>query len=147
MDPRTEKMLAERAQRNAATPAPLRAPLAVAHDGRRWVKTHANAARLIAGAAVAALFAGYYLIVTLPAQRADRMELQARAAESVKAETTMNHTAVSDCLSKAKADADARWDAACKARRQGPNCPLPEHQAETYERDESNARNACLLGH
>jgi len=147
MDPRTEKMLAEHAQRTAATPAPLRGPLAAALDTRRWVKTHTNAARLIAGAAAAALFGGYYLIVTLPAQRADRMQLQARAVETVKAETTLNHTAVSECLSKAQSDADARWNAACKARRQGPNCPLPERQAETFERDESNARNACLLGH
>ena len=56
-------------------------------------------------------------------------------------------TVARDCLSKAQADADARWTAACKARRQGANCPLPEAQADAFDRAESAARNACLIGH
>jgi type II secretory pathway component PulM len=147
MDPRTEKMLAEHAEKTAATPAPLRGPLSAVQNARRWTRTHAGETKLLAGAAVVLIFAAYYLVVTLPAQRADRMEMQARAAESVKVETTATHTAVSDCLAKVQAEADARWAAACKAKREGPNCPLPEHQADTYEHDESAARNACLIGH
>lgn len=146
MDPRTEKMLEENAQKIAATPALLRGPLSALHDARRWAKTHARATQLLAGALVAVLVAAYYLLVTLPAQRADRMQMEARAAETVKAETISTHTAVSECLSKAQTDADARWNAACKARREGANCPLPEHQADAFDRAESDARNACLIG-
>ena len=147
MDPRTEKMLAERAERIAATPAPLRGPLNAAHDTRRWVKTHAGTAKLLAGVIVAVLFLAYYFLVTLPAQRADRLQLEARAAANLKADVTSRQVSVSDCLSKAQADADARWNDACKKRRQGANCPLPEQQANAFERAESDARNACLIGH
>ena len=146
MDPRTEKMLAERAERAAATPAPRLGQFRTLGDVRRWAKTHAKAARLLAGAVVALVIAVYYLAVALPAQRADRRQMEARAAEQLKADTVSTHVTVSDCLSKAQTDADDRWTAACKARRQGANCPLPEAQADEFDRDESAARNACLLG-
>lgn len=145
MDPRTEKMLAERAQKVAATPPVLRGPSRAVEGAVRWAKAHTKEAGLLAGAGAAVLFVGYYVFVTLPAERSDRMQLEARAAETIKAETTANHGAVVDCLSKVKTDADARWAAACKAKREGANCPLPEAQARAFERDESQARNACLM--
>jgi hypothetical protein len=80
----------------------------------------------------------------MPADRQDRMQMDARAAENLKAATSEHHVAVSDCLSKAQTDADARWTAACKTRREGANCPLPQQQAQAFERDERDARNACL---
>jgi hypothetical protein len=144
MDPRTEKMLAERAQKMAATPPVLRGPSRAIDQGKRWARAHTNEAKLLAGVTAAVLFGAYYLFVTLPAQQSDRMQLEARAAETIKAETTANHGAVVDCLSKAQAEADARWTAACKAKREGPNCPLPEKQADAFNHDESAARNACL---
>lgn len=146
MDPRTEKMLAENAQRVAATPAPLRGPLRVLGDARRWARTHATATKLLAGAVMAVLFAVYYLGVTVPAQRADRLQMDARAAERLKAATASRQDSVAECLSKAQTEADARWTAACKARRQGANCPLPEAQADAFDHAETAARNACLLG-
>lgn len=145
MDPRTEQMLAERAQRIAATPAPRRGPWSVLHDARRWAAKPGNEKKLLAGALVVVLLVAYYFMVALPAQRADELAMEARAAESLKASVVARQDAVSACLSKAKSDADAQWAAACKARRQGSNCPLPERQAETFERAERNARNACLL--
>lgn len=147
MDPRTEKMLAERAERKAAAPAPSRGPLGSVDDARKWVKTNPAATKLLGGAAAAVVFVAYYLIVALPAQRADRVEIQTRAAEAVKTETTSKHTAVSDCLANVQAEADAQWAAACKAKREGPNCPLPERQADAFQRAETAARNACLIGH
>ena len=145
MDPRTEKMLTENAQKVAATPAPLRGPMGAWNDARRW-KLHARETKLLAGAAVAVLFAVYYLAVALPAQRADRLEEKSRAADKLSAATTSRQVSVSECLTKAQSDADARWAAACKARRQGAVCPLPKEQADAFDRDERNARNACLLG-
>jgi hypothetical protein len=147
MDPRTEKMLAERAERMAATPPPLRGSLQTFDGARFWVKTHANTARLLAGGILAVLFAAYYLSVALPAQRADQARMETRAAERLKTDTASHHATVADCLSKAQIDADQRWTAACKARRQGPNCPLPEEQADAFDRAETAGRNACLIGH
>jgi hypothetical protein len=132
MDPRTEKMLAERAERKAAPPAPQRRPVNI---------------KLLAGAGAAVLFAAYYFAVALPAQRADQLEVETRAAERVKADTSSKHVSVADCLAKVQADAEAQWTAACKAKKQGPSCPLPEHQADAFESAESAARNACLIGH
>src|SRR5262245_10577521 len=113
MDPRTEKMLAERAAKIAATPAPLRGPVNAVDDARLWAKKNAQRAKVLAGASVVVLFVAYYLIVTLPAQRADQLEMKAHAAESLKADVTSRQVSMSDCLSKAEADADAKWTAAC----------------------------------
>lgn len=135
MDPRTEKMLAERAE--AAKVAPTPAPQ------RRSPKTKT---KLLAVAGAAVFFVAYHLIVTLPAHRADRLEMEARAAQSLKTNTAARQDSVSECLTKAKDEADAQWTTACKARRQGPNCPLPERQATAFEQAERESRNACLLG-
>ena len=132
MDPRTEKMLAERGSKPAAPSTPPRRPLN---------------SKLLAGAVVAVLFTAYYFAVALPAQRADRLDMEARVAASVKADVASKHTSVADCLAKAQADAEAQWTAACKARKEGPNCPLPARQADAFDNAESAARNACLIGH
>ncbi|HEX5068599.1 MAG TPA: hypothetical protein VFV78_00180 [Vicinamibacterales bacterium] len=133
MDPRTEQMLAERAERAAAAAA-------------KKPKTHATALKLLGGVACVVVFAAYYFVVALPAQRADQRQTETRTAENLKAATAAKHESVADCLTKAQAAADAQWTAACKARKQGPNCPLPEQQADAFDRAESIARNACLLG-
>ena len=81
MDPRTEKMLTERAQKVAATPAPLRGPVRVLEDAKRWAKTHGREAKLLAGVGVAVLVVAYYFGVALPAQRADRLETEQYEAQ------------------------------------------------------------------
>ena len=146
MDPRTEKMLAERAQKMAATPPLLRGTVGALDAATHRVKKNTTAAKIWAAAVIVLLFAAYYVFVTMPADRQDRKQLDAHAAESLKAATTERQVAVSDCLSKAQTDADARWAAACKTRREGANCPLPEQQAQAFERDERETRNSCLLG-
>ena len=138
-------MLAERPEKVASTPAPPRGPWSALHDARRWAATHGRETKLLAGALVVVLVGVYYFVVALPAQRADRLQVEARAVESFKASVAAREVSVPECLSKAKSDADAEWAAACKARRQGATCPLPERQADTIERAERAARNACLL--
>ena len=145
MDPRTEKMLAERQQKAAAVPPLLRKPLGAVNGATTWMKTHGRAAKFGAAALAAAVLAAYSFFVSIPEQRRDRLQLDARAAEALKTETTARHTAVADCLSKAQAEADARWTAACKVRREGAGCTLPWRQSGDLEREESNARNACLV--
>lgn len=145
MDPRTEKLLAERAQKIAATPAPLRGPIRVLESAQFWAKAHVREAKILAGALVAVLVGAYYLGVALPAQRAERLETEAYAAAKLRDKTTSRQTSMSECLTKAETEANDRWTAACKARREGPNCPLPEKQAEDFDRTERTARNACLM--
>lgn len=134
MDPRTEKMLAERGTRpEAASPSPRASSGAMKN------------AKLLATVGAVILFAVYYVLVALPAQQQDRQELKARDVENIKASVTARQDAMSDCLTKAQTEADARWTAACKAKREGPTCTLPENQTRDLERTERDARNACLL--
>jgi hypothetical protein len=145
MDPRTEKMLAERQQKEAAVPPHLRRPLRALNGATTWVKTHTLAAKVGTAALAVVFFAAYAVFVSLPAQRRDRMQIDARAAEHLKTETTAGQVATADCLSKAQAEADARWTAACKAKREGAGCTLPWRQTGALEREESEARNSCLM--
>ena len=145
MDPRTEKMLAERAQKMAAIPPPLRRPVSAVNDARRWAKTNTPAMKILAGVVAAVLVGAYYLFVSLPAERLDQEQIKARAAENLKAETNARQDKVLDCLTTVQTEADARWNAACKALHEGEKCPLPERQAQAFERDESDARNSCLI--
>ena len=147
LDPRTAKLLAEREQRAAAAPPPPRGPLNALNAlnaAGTWAKTHTVAAKFGAAALAVVLLAAYYVLVTIPSQRLDRAEEAARAAEKIKVETTERQVAMTDCLSKAEAEATARWTAACKARREGAGCTLSSHQTDALDREESLARNSCL---
>jgi len=108
MDPRTEKMLAERAQKAALVRA--------LDDLRAWVKAHATAAKVAAAGAVIVLLAAHYILVAKPAERSEQLQMEARAAERVKTDTAARQVAMDECLSKATDEAEARWKAACKAR-------------------------------
>jgi hypothetical protein len=110
-----------------------------------WVKTHTRAAKIGAAIVVGVLLAVHSLFVRMPAQQVDQLQMDARAAHNLEAETAARQVAVSDCLSKVEADADAQWAAACKARRQRAGCALPERQTVAFETEEHQARNSCLL--
>ena len=145
MDPRTEQMLAERAQRAAASPGSPGGPSASGPGARGWAKPHGFTLKLLVGAVIVVFFAGYSLLVILPAKRADRLAAEAQAAEQMRTHLASKQVAKSDCLAKADADAAAQWAAACKARREGVNCALPQNQIDTLGKAETAARNACLL--
>ena len=144
VDPRTAKLLAEREQRAAAAPPPARGPLVALNGAGTWAKKHTLAAKIGAAVLAAVVLVAYYVFVTMPEQRLDRMELDSRAAEKIKTDTTARQVAMTDCLSKAEAEATARWTAACKARREGPSCTLSSQQTDALGRQESEARNSCL---
>ena len=142
MDPRTERMLAERGQKAATVPPPLMRPSRAINEAKAWVKAHGLAAKLGAGVAFIVLIAAYYLLVTMPARRLERVQVEARAAERFKSETAANQVATDDCLSKAAAAAEARWSAACTSRRERTGCALPGSLADELQREESQARNS-----
>lgn len=144
MDPRTERMLAEREQK-AAVPPLLKRPSRAINEARAWVKAHGLAAKLGAAAAFVVLIAAYYLLVTMPGHRLERLEMEARAAERVRSQTAANQVAMDDCLSKAAAEAEARWSAACTSRRERSGCSLPAPLTDELQRAESQARNSCLM--
>lgn len=145
MDPRTEKMLADHAQKAASIPPPLRGSVRALDDVKVWVKANGLLAKLGAAAAVILVFAAYYLFVAMPAQRLEQLQIDARAADRLRTETGAKQIAADDCLSKAQAEADERWSAACKARRERAGCALPARLTDQLQQKEAQARNACLL--
>ena len=145
MDPRTEKLLAENAQKMASIPVPLRGTVRAGGSATRWAKRNPTRMKIAAAAIVVVLLGAHYLLVQMPAHRFEQSQFTARAADRLKAETVERQAATDDCLAKAKADADAKWAAACKARRERPGCALASHQVDQLDAGETQARNACLL--
>jgi hypothetical protein len=145
MDPRTEQLLAERARKTAAIPPFLRGAFRALNDFKVWVDANRRTAMYGAVAGVIVMFAGYYWLVALPAQRFELEAMKAAAAARLGSETVARQQAVDDCLSKAKSEADERWNAACKARRERTGCALSARQTSDLQRKESDARNACLV--
>lgn len=145
MDPRTEKLLSENAQKMAAVPAPLRGTVRAGNSATRWLKRNPTQAKIAAAAFVAALIGGHYVLVQMPAQRYEQSQFNARAMDRLKTETVERQTTTDECLAKAKEDGEAKWAAACKARREKPGCALASHQVDALDAEEAQARNACLL--
>jgi hypothetical protein len=145
MDPRTEKLLAENAQKMQAIPAPLRGTVRAGNSATRWAKKNPTQTKIAAAAIVVVLLGAHYLFVQLPARRREQSQFNARAADRLKTETVERQTTTDDCLAKAKADADAKWEAACKARREKPGCALASAKVDELDAEEAKARNACLL--
>lgn len=145
MDPRTEKMLAERERKVASMSPLLRRPVRCLNDSRGWVQAHRLAVKAGAAAAVLVLLAAYHLLVARPAERFEQSQLEARAAERIRTEASSRQLAVDDCLSKAAADAEAQWKAACKARGERAGCALTARQNQELQRKGSEARNTCLM--
>ncbi len=137
MDPRTEKFLTERARKGAHGRA--------LDDLRAWVKAHGPATKIGAAAVVIIMIAAHYIFVAKPAERSLQMQMDARAAERIKTETAARQIAMDDCLSKAKEEAEARWNAACKARGERGGCALTARQTEDLQQKEGQARNSCLM--
>lgn len=137
MDPRTEKMLTERARKGALVRA--------LDDLRAWAKAHGPETKIGAAAAVVVMIAAHYFLVAKPAERSLQLQIDARAAERIRTETAARQVAMDDCLSKAKEEAEARWKAACKARGERGGCALAVRQTEELQQKEGQARNSCLM--
>ena len=145
MDPRTAKMLEERAQAAQAIPKPLRGITRFSANARHWIKRNRLHAIALSVVAIVVLGVGYYSMVVVPAAERDRVELANRSAERLKTETISKHSNIEACLEKAKTDAAAEWVAACKAKREKPGCALPRNVVQEQQQRENQARNACLV--
>jgi hypothetical protein len=145
MDPRTEKFLAEREQKAAAIPPILRGPVRAAGDLKFRLKPHGFVVKAAAVAALVVMCAAYYVFVATPAGRFEASQLAARAAERIKTDTSARQIAMDDCLAKAAAESEARWKAACNARRERAGCALTARVNQDLQRKETEGRNTCLM--
>ena len=144
MDPRTARMLAEHEQAAASAPPPPNAVVRLTKQIDAWARAH----RLLAfGAAIVTLiilFFVYYQLVAVPAQQRERVEREVRAVERYKTMNAARQVSLDTCLATVKTEADGRWNNQCRVRRRGAACSLPDRIADRLEREESQARNACL---
>lgn len=144
MDRRTAEMLAERDRRAAAAPVLFRLTRLM-NGAKSWIKAHQAPAIIASVASVVVLLWAYQVLVARPAEHRAKTELETRSVALMKVETTSRSVALEDCLTKTKAEADARWNAACRKRGQGKGCALSARQTEALQQEEGRARNGCLM--
>ena len=145
MDPRTEKLLAERQAAVASAPPPPKGVARIQKGIRTWVSKNPLPARMTAGVAIVMFLAAYVVLFAVPMQQREHEEAQAQNLERLKVATAARQTALDACLTKAKTDTDTQWNKQCKVRRMKDGCALPSQLADRLERGEKQARNACLL--
>ena len=141
MDPRTMKMLEER--KNAAgdgAPSPAGTPDAHAQV-TAWLQKHRTPVGVSVAAIVVVWIAWHYLFVTAPAARQEQITQQAQAqAEQAGAQDE----SLQKCLAEAEAAYTAEIEKACKAKKQGPDCPLPGILSDRIEQTRLDGRIACM---
>jgi hypothetical protein len=146
MDPRTERMLAERRAAEAAGASGPRTQRLT--KATTWLTGYW---RLALGATTIVLFAvmvGHYLLVTLPARERDRLLAEQRDAGQQHAiQHLEGGVALETCLADADAAYAASWDAACKTLRRAAECALPAPQAEPLDAARRQARESCVKRH
>jgi hypothetical protein len=146
MDPRTERMLAER---RAADDA-----MASLSPGRR---VHAQASGMlkrnrrnlaISAAIVLAGVAVYYALITLPARARERRVQETREAGRQQAQQRLDlGLKLDNCFSAAKAAFISSWDASCVTMKRRESCTLPADLAQEQETLLLYAREGCLKRH
>jgi hypothetical protein len=145
VDPRTERMLADREEKAAATPPLLRGTVRAVGDLKFRAKGHGSAVKAGVAFVAVVMFAGYYLLIARPAAQFEASQLSAHEADRIRNDVAARPMAMEECLSKAAADAEARWKAACKARRERAGCALTARENQALRQKESEERNTCLL--
>jgi hypothetical protein len=146
MDPRTAELLAENQRKAAAHPRLSKLVRRIDAARALW-KSHWLIAS-IGGLTALIIFSwGYQVVIARPAEMRARAEAEARAVAKMKVVSTTRSAALDECLTKAKAEADAKWNAVCRKRGQRGNCALPAWQTESLQREDQTERNGCLLRH
>jgi hypothetical protein len=145
MDPRTEKMLAERRPPTAVNALGLRLT-AGRTAAEKWLRAHRGLALIGAALIVAAAFAGgRYLFVVRPALERDAVALERqRAVQELAAELDATQASLDACLATIDAERDALWDAGCQERRQRAGCSLPRDVVEQQQRVYTDKHTDCL---
>src|SRR5689334_20632319 len=137
MDPRTEKMLAERRQA-AANSSPLGLRLrAYRAATEKWLRAHWALASVGSVLLVTIFAGGRYLFVTKPALERERdAREQAQARQQMEMEYDVKQASLEQCLSATDTERASLWEAACRTRHWKSGCSLPrdvvEQQARAY---------------
>lgn len=140
-------MLAEREQKSASLPPALRGTVSAVGDLKFKAKGHGSTVKVGFAVVAIAMFAAYYLLIARPAARFEASQLSAHEADRIRNDVAARPIAMDECLSKAAADAEARWKAACKGRRERAGCALTARENQALRQKESEERNVCLLRH
>lgn len=144
MDPRTERMLAERRKERESAP-----PASATQRGRAKVAAWLPANRFRAAAALAVLAVGvwvaYFALVTLPARQRDRqVAVQREAGRQQAVEDIAQSESLEACLTAAQLEYEKSWDQSCKDLRAAASCTLPSPTANRHEVQRRQAREACV---
>ena len=141
MDPRTIKMLEER--RNA--PAEGAPASDITPDARAKAVAGLQKNRTPLGIGVMAIvvvwIGWHYLFVTAPAARQEQITQQAQAEAQ---HAGAQDDSLQKCLGEAEAAYTAEMEKVCKARKQGPDCPLPGVISDRIEQTRLDGRIACM---
>ena len=143
MDPRTERMLAER--RAAPTSPPGRR---LARGAAGWVSGYWRTVCAIVTIVIFAILVGHYLLVTLPARDRDRqLVVQRDMGQQQAAQELTSGAALETCLAEADATYESNWDASCGALKRAARCALPADRAQPLETARRQTREACVKAH
>ena len=144
MDPRTAEMLAERQRRTSVAPRVWRFVRAL-EAALFWLKAHRRVAYLTAVLSFVLFIGAYQVQIAWPAEVRAKAEAEVRAVEQMKVQTTSRGAALDECLDKAQAEADARWNAQCRREGKRAGCYLSAKQTQKLQREAGVSRNACLM--
>jgi hypothetical protein len=146
MDPRTERMLAER---RAAADA-----MAALPRGRRMQTQAAGILKrnrqtlMISAAIVLAAVAVHYALITLPARVRERRVEETREAGRQEAQYRLDlGLKLDNCFTAAKSAFVASWDASCRTLKRKDGCTLPSEHAQGHESMLLYAREGCFKRH
>ena len=143
MDPRTEKMLAERRQEAELKAARPRVAATI-EDTSAWFTRNWWLLGIGLAVVVGAIAFAWHLLVTVPAQDREKAAMETQARQQIEVDLTAKQEMLDTCLTAAEADYTALWDGACKARRAKRECALPKDVVADQERRRTSARNDCL---
>jgi hypothetical protein len=143
VDPRTEKMLAERRQEAELKAARPRVAATI-QDTSAWFTRNWWLLGIGLTVVVGAIAFAWHLLVTVPAQDREKAAMETQARQQIEADLTVRQDALDTCLTKVDGDYTALWDGACKAHRAKSGCALPKDVVADQERRRTNARNDCL---
>jgi hypothetical protein len=144
VDPRTERLLAARAQAAASAPATGRrgtfGPKAIVV----WLRAHFLVASVAVAAMAVGAFVAYSTLITLPAAERQENALNVQLQQETEERAAANQAGLEACLAKADVDREALWRAACQARKAAPGCALPQTVVTEQNKRHRDVRNECL---
>ena len=143
MDPRTERMIAERRAAEEAIAALPRGRRVQAQTAGMLKRNRRNL--MISAAIVLVAVAVQYAAITLPARARERRVEATREAGRQEAQHKLDQgLRLDNCFAAAKTAYVASWDSACVTLKRKGSCTLPSDQAQAHETLLLHARENCF---